>query len=225
MNSFELALKTKQLPTKIDELVPLSFIGATAVKFYKDKIKLFDNLGISEDQRVKTLKDGQDAGILLLEIERRIGELLPEDSNKERDKKRSRLPQGNARQYGTGVKGLPDGIDSIKASKARQIKNHPKEVEETIQEAIDNDDIPTKTAVLNKIRFKKEKARREKAEANKTESKLIMRLEEQDYLNTLEWIISKLPQQPPKNWSEPFLKQARGYANIIINRLEVFKDE
>jgi len=52
-----------------------------------------------------------------------------------------------------------------------------------------------------------------------------MKLEEQDYLNTLEWIITKLPKQPPKNWSEEFFGLAKGYAEIIIKRLEVFNGQ
>ena len=63
------------LPEKIEGLVPLSFIGKAAIEFYRSKLKLMDQLNITEEQRKATLADGQDAGEMLLDIEGRIGEL------------------------------------------------------------------------------------------------------------------------------------------------------
>lgn len=82
---FDLVIKNRTLPEKIDELVPLSFIGQTAVNFYRQKVSLMDKLGLAEDQKQATLKDGQDAGKMLLAIEARIGELYsqtPEASHR-----------------------------------------------------------------------------------------------------------------------------------------------
>jgi hypothetical protein len=73
---FDLVVKGKMLPATLDKLVPLSFIGSAAVKFYQAKVKLMDQLGMSEVQRKATLADGQDAGEMLLNIEARIGELI-----------------------------------------------------------------------------------------------------------------------------------------------------
>ena len=72
---FDLVLKEKMLPQKLDDLMPLSFIGQTAVNFYRGKIKMMDQLKMTEEQRETTLKDGQQAGVLLLDIEARIGEI------------------------------------------------------------------------------------------------------------------------------------------------------
>jgi hypothetical protein len=74
---FALIKQENLLPGKVEELVPLSFIGQAAVSFYRQKIKLMDQLKMTEDQRRATLRDGQDAGEMLLDIEARIGELLP----------------------------------------------------------------------------------------------------------------------------------------------------
>ena len=73
---FDLVVREKMLPATLDKLVPLSFIGAAAVKFYQAKVKLMDQLGITEVQRKAALSDGQDAGEMLLNIETRIGELV-----------------------------------------------------------------------------------------------------------------------------------------------------
>lgn len=72
---FELVMRQKLLPATMDKLIPLSFIGQKAVNYYRDKIKLMDQLEMTEEQRKATLKDGQQAGELLLDIEGRIGEI------------------------------------------------------------------------------------------------------------------------------------------------------
>ena len=69
-------MKGKLLPTKLDQLVLLSFIGQAAVTFYRNKIKLMNQLEVIEEQHKATLQDGQEAGELLLDFETRIGELV-----------------------------------------------------------------------------------------------------------------------------------------------------
>ena len=80
-------------------------------------------------------------------IEARIGELLP--------------PAKEARKTtlsGGGKARRQEGITEKQAHRARAIASHPDEVEEAIREAEENEDIPTKTAVLNKISYKRELA-------------------------------------------------------------------
>ena len=156
MNSFEIALRTKQLPAKIEELVPISFIGTEAVKFYQSKLRLINTLELSEEQKQKTLKDGQDAGILLLEIEAKIGGFL-----------RSKIPDDDHTQirfHDEPDKSIMNGMKRKHRLNSRTISRNPEIVKETIKEAIENEDIPTKTAVLNKIKYKKEVEKRKNFE-------------------------------------------------------------
>lgn len=149
MKIFDLVVKQGGLPATLDKLVPLSFIGAAAVKFYQAKVKLMDQLGISESQRKATLADGQDAGEMLLNIEARIGELL-----------RDEIPDS-----GTGgapkqprLKGDAAIMPDRHRENARAIHRNPAAVKAVIAEARKNEDIPTKTAVLNKIKTDKAEA-------------------------------------------------------------------
>ena len=61
---FDLVVKEKMSPATLDKLVPLSFIGAAAVKFYQAKDQTHGSArNEKEDQRKATrLPDGQDAG-------------------------------------------------------------------------------------------------------------------------------------------------------------------
>ncbi len=149
MEIFDLVVKNKLLPANIEDLVPLSFIGTEAVKYYKSKIMLMDKLGITEEQKKETLKDGQNAGIMLLDIEARIGELIDGYDNKQIHEKGF---YGTKPAYPKEIAGTEN---AGKRHRSRAIKNNPNIVKEIIKEAIQNEDIPTKTAVLNKIKLKK----------------------------------------------------------------------
>jgi hypothetical protein len=145
---FDLVVKSGNLPSTMDKLVPLSFIGAAAVKFYQAKVKLMDQLGMSEAQRKATLADGQDAGEMLLNIEARIGELYE-----------SMPPAPPSHHPGPGRGKTADikkaGVSFQNASRAQTIHRNPAAVAAVIKEARENEDIPTKTAVLKEIQLQK----------------------------------------------------------------------
>jgi len=225
MELFKLVKANNLLPGKLDDLVPLSFIGSAAVRYYRDVIGLMDQLGIAESQRKATLRDGQDAGELLLDIEERIGNLLPSvpEVRKMIGKTQKGIPIAQ-RKGGSGPD-YPAGINEKKAHQARTIARHPEIVAKVKAQARENEDIPTKTAVLNAISYEKEKARRESAEKGKSETMSLATVEQATYLNALDRCISILPQKPPKYWSEGTLKEATIKARIIIKRLEVFNGE
>ena len=160
---FDLVVKQGGLPATLDKLVPLSFIGAAAVKFYQAKVKLMDQLGMSESQRKATLADGQDAGEMLLNIEARIGELAELEPNA-----RPKFPGGGgASPSGELPKHERLGMSAKRVEHSQAIHRNPAAVKAVIAEAKENEDIPTKTAVLNKIKLDKEReANRKFNEAN-----------------------------------------------------------
>ena len=220
---FQLVVDSGSLPQKLEELTPLSFIGQAAVDFYRAKVRMMDQLGMTEDQRKATLRDGQDAGKMLLQIEARIGEILPSVEETRRT---------GAGGHGVGHRTLPDEFGDNdrqrrhKARTARTIAAASKDgtLDAVIREAEENEDIPTKTAVINRIRLSQERARREAADKQE-KPELIMTLEQMQYINTLERLIHLLPKQPPRDWSEKGFERAQALARIITKRLEVFNAE
>jgi len=157
MEIFKIVRAKGMLPKKMDDLVPLSFIGQTAVTFYRQMIKGFDQLKMTEAQRKRTLKDGQEAGEMLLDIEARIGELLP--SVKESLQAGGRIG-GKIRQgKPSPMRVRPEGITEHRATHARAIAAHPEIVEKVKAQARENEDIPTRTAVINEIRHQTVKSR------------------------------------------------------------------
>lgn len=152
---FELAKQGNRLPEKMEDLVPLSFIGQSAVAFYRQKIKLMDQLKMTEEQRKATLSDGQDAGEMLLDIEMRIGEIClkePSMAGRESSRRESILEEGSKikpKHERIGLKTFS------RVSEAQRIAQHPEAVKYVIKKAKENEDIPTKTAVLSEIKFRK----------------------------------------------------------------------
>jgi hypothetical protein len=141
------------LDKPIEQLAPLAFVGQSAVAAYRSLISRLDSLPMTEAQKRKTLADGQEAGEMLLEIEARIGELLPSAEEGKR-LTTTGSPRGKAGQM-KPEKVLPDGINSKQAHTARTIARNPEIVREIIKEAKENEDIPTKTAVLNRIKLER----------------------------------------------------------------------
>lgn len=166
MELFKLVKANNLLPGKLDDLVPLSFIGSAAVRYYRDVIGLMDQLGIAESQRKATLRDGQDAGELLLDIEERIGNLLPDAGDQLKA-----YPRDKGGHITKPAKTAPPGdigLSDRRKSQAKKIAKNPEIVAKIKAQARENEDIPTKTAVLNAISYEKEKARREAAEKGKS---------------------------------------------------------
>jgi len=182
---FDLVVRQGGLPATMDKLVPLSFIGAAAVKCYLARVKLMDQLGATEAQRKATLGDGQDAGECLLYIEAKIGELALES---ERAKPTFGTGKGSARSE-EPFKHDRLGLTHKRMANSEAIHRNPAAVKAVIKEAKENEDIPTKTAVLQRIRLdhlEKNVGKKEKNEKDISEVALIL-------IRELGDVVAKLP--------------------------------
>ncbi len=213
----------KWLDRPIQDLVKMQAVGSVFLDTHRSILRKLKTgqIALAEDDRRARLAEGQAIGRALLDVEAKIGELSLQE------------PQARGPGAGGGKGGLPSGqppkhkrlgLSSDHAMvNAQAIARHPEAVAQVIAEAKHNEDIPTKTAVLNKIRFDAERERRIKAE-KREKPQSVLSLEQAQYLNTLERVISILPARPPKDWNEPAFKRAQAMAEIIIKRLEAFID-
>lgn len=218
MNIFQALIKHEPhfLDRPLADLLPMRFMGEVAVNAYRGLIKHLDDLPLSLEEKESRLKDGQDAGKALLMIEARIGELLP---SLEESTKKGKILGGQRRQGQQGEAVFPAGIDKRQAHRARAIASHPAEVAEAIREAEENEDIPTKTAVLNKIAYKREM---ERVKGKRDATEIEMASDAFIYFTKLEQALSFIPPRPPKEIREKDLLKIKALALLIIKRLEVF---
>jgi len=214
---FDLIIRDRLDLMPIEELVKLRAIGQGLVSWHKEKLKMMTALGVAEEDKKSWLESGQKAGRVLLDIEARIGELL-DDLPKTEDVQRgdhlvSYTKPGELEKVGFSRK------DRHKADNARAIARHPEAVAEVIQEAEENEDIPTKTAVLNKIRYEKEKERKAQAPPKST---IDLVGDELIYKNKLIQVINILPNEPPRDLTEEGYTQINALWQIIYKRGEQF---
>lgn len=215
-NVFQALMKRdpQYLERPLPELLPMRFMGEVAVNAYRGLIKKLKDLPLSLEEKQARLKDGQDAGKALLMIEERIGMLLPPASEGRSAGGGDRhSPEGKARKV------LPEGINPKQAHHARAIAAHPQEVAEAIREAEENEDIPTKTVVLNKIAYKREL---ERVKGKREATNLEMAGSAYIYYSKLEQACALIPTQPPQELRERDLLKIRAVALLIIKRLEAF---
>lgn len=195
----DLILKeVSHLPATIDELREFILIGKAKLKVYQHKVKLIKDLGLAKQVKDQALEDGQDVGEAILWAEAKLGELL----KKATPGLKTTLP-GGGRQ-----KAEYAGMDHRRAGQARKLSDHPEMIKEVIKEARKNEDLPTRTAVLSKIREKQEKERQEKAPP-KTKTELSA--EEFNYQQILLEVITILPPEPPRQLTEQGFKIGRAH--------------
>jgi hypothetical protein len=212
------------LDKPLEELLPLRFMGEVAVNAYQGLIRRLDDLPLAEEERKAKLSDAQDAGAALLAIEARIGELAKKEPQVQSPKKKG---EGVAPSRVTALaSGKPPKNERLGMTRhqmyvAETIASHPEAVAEVIAEAKKNEDIPTKTAVLNKVAYKLEKERvKKKRETTRTE----MRADALQYLLKLEQAAHLIPARPPKNLFEKDFLVIKAKALLIMKRLELFRD-
>jgi hypothetical protein len=72
---FKEAMDKGIIPSNIEQVKKLSFIGQTAAAFYQSLINGMKEIEVAEEQRKATLADGQRAAEFLLDLEVKIGEI------------------------------------------------------------------------------------------------------------------------------------------------------
>ena len=154
VNVFDLARRSGGIPEKMEELVPLAFIGTAAVSFYRAKVKALGQLEAAQAQREATLRDGQAAGEMLLDIEAKIGQIakaIPQEQRK---------PEPLHSKGGPVSKHDKVGLTRKQMDVAETIAAHPEAVAAVKREAREAGEIPTKTAVLGRVQADRREAER-----------------------------------------------------------------
>lgn len=118
------------------------------MNIYRTKLDAVNRLNVAQAVRKQTLEDGQKVGTALLWAEAKLGELLANID----------LARGAATQRGSpGGTALADlGISRKQSHFAQQLSVHKDLIEESIREAVENEDIPTRSLVLQKIKMQEQ---------------------------------------------------------------------
>ncbi len=107
------------------------------------------------------------------------------------------------------------GVSGPSVRRAKRIKEQaPDKVDDIVQGKT------SVSAVDEELRQKAEKTRKK----DTTKTKLEITAAQADYINTLEWVIAKLPKNPPQDWDEKNFQYMLKLWDIIISRYQIFKE-
>lgn len=147
--------RNENLPATIEELATFVLIGRDKLSIVRSQIKAIDKLGLAKDVREQKKDEAQMLAGALLDAEVKIGELF---SKLPKDNPNKRINSAVISSKAEATKKL--GFSPIQVSRFQQLSEHPEIVEQVKAEAKENDDLPTRTEVLNRIRVE-EKIKRD----------------------------------------------------------------
>ena len=155
----EITVQAKQLPDNLPDLAAFVLVGREKLTAVRAEIRAIDKLQLAEDVRQQKRDEAQMLSEALLDAEVRIGELT---------KAIPKAPPDRGNQY-TG--GKPTALSQSQKSKSEVITdlgftpkqverfeilaNNPDVVEEVKREARENDDIRTRTRVIDIVQQRK----------------------------------------------------------------------
>ena len=155
----EITVQAKQLPDNLPDLAAFVLVGREKLTAVRAEIRAIDKLQLAEDVRQQKRDEAQMLSEALLDAEVRSGELT---------KAIPKAPPDRGNQY-TG--GKPTALSQSQKSKSEVITdlgftpkqverfeilaNNPDVVEEVKREARENDDIPTRTRVIDIVQQRK----------------------------------------------------------------------
>jgi hypothetical protein len=151
----EITVSEPKLPDSIPELQQFILVTHEALKIYRTKLDAVNRLNVAQAIRNRTLEDGQKVGTALLWAEAKLGELLSQIPRK------PIADSSSKGRIGGSERSLPEGITYKQSHYAQQLAEHKDLIEETIKEAVESEDIPTRTQVLQKVKMQEAPAKPE----------------------------------------------------------------
>lgn len=167
MNTDQMILTTNNLPERFEDVAAFAVIAQEKLKSVRAEISAIKRLGLAKEVYEQKLLEAQELGEIKLRAEMKLGELtraIPKNQGVRTDLTSA-----------PGVQKLETKADALervniphqRASQYEVMAAHPEIVEQAIAEARENDDIVSRSLVLDKVRAKRlEEERKKRAEAD-----------------------------------------------------------
>ena len=152
------------LPAKIEDLAKFVLIGREKLQSVRAEIRAIDHLTLAKDVREQKLAEAQMLSGALLDAERKIGEFtlrLPTAAGGDRKSAEIKLCIGDefdpdapkTKPKAERIKEL--GLNQAQVQRFEVLAKNPDVVEQVKREAQENDDIPTRSRVLQLVKEKR----------------------------------------------------------------------
>ena len=164
----EISISSKQLPTDINDLSKFVLVGREKLVAVRAEIRAIDKVGLAEEVRKQKLQEAQAISEAVLDAEVKIGELMravPKVSGGDRksDKFKNDTAVGfeNKEKPVTKTEVIKQaGFTPKQVERFQTLAAHPDIVEQAKAEARENDDIVSRSLVLNMVKEKKKEEQR-----------------------------------------------------------------
>jgi len=165
----ELTTATTQLPETLPELSKFALIGREKLVAVRAAIRAIDKVGIAQEVREQKLKEAQDISEAVLDAEVRIGELMRNVPTAQGKRTDIKLMDNSVQKSKADFIGQA-GLTVKQVQRFETLAAHPDMVAQAKAEARQNDDIVSRTLVMNMIkdqqRAKREAQREEERQEN-----------------------------------------------------------
>jgi N6-adenosine-specific RNA methylase IME4 len=206
-----------ELPARLEDLSKFVLVGREKLVAVRAEIRAIDKVGLAQEVRQQKLSEAQDISEAVLDAEVRIGELM-----REVPKAKNQYALPTAGQSKTEVF-VDMGFTHSQVQRFETLAAHPEIVAQAKAEARENDDIVSRSLVLNMVkeqkRVEKETAREEERQANAEKvGALATPLEAQGLFQTI--VID-----PPWDWGDEgdgnqFGRARPDYSTMPVEEIE-----
>lgn len=158
----DLQNRQEGLPANIDDLAKFALIGREKLVAVRAEIRAIEKVGLAQEVREQKLREAQEISEAVLDAEVRIGELMAQVPKQNTHNRAAIRPD-------TGVASKTDiirdaGFTPKQVQRFQTLAAHPDLVAQAKAEARENDDIVSRSQVLEKVQAKRrEEERRERA--------------------------------------------------------------
>lgn len=161
------------LPEKVDDLAKFVLVGREKLVSVRAAIRAIDKVGLAQEVREQKLKEAQDIADAVLDAEVKIGELMrevPKASGGDRRSDNFKKDTAVSFEKPKAEVIRNAGFTPKQVQRFQTLAAHPEIVEQAKAEARENDDIVSRSLVLNMVKERQRSEREEQREAQRTEN-------------------------------------------------------
>ncbi|GHU54862.1 hypothetical protein AGMMS49975_15840 [Clostridia bacterium] len=151
----ELVIQNAQLPTALDDLAKFALVGREKLTAVRAEIRAIERLKLADDVRAQKKEEAQYIAEVVIDAEMRIGELLKSiKAESGGDRRSENFKEGSAAPLETQKQKAREtvGISTDQAKRFMKLAENRELVEQAKTEARENDDIVSRSFVLEKIK-------------------------------------------------------------------------
>ena len=186
------------LPTNIEDLSRFALIGREKLVAVRAEIRAIDKVGIAQGVRAQKLREAQDISEAVLDAEVRIGELMAKVPKQNTHNRAAVRPDSDVPSKTEVIEQA--GFTPKQVQRFETLAAHPEIVAQAKAEARENDDIVSRSLVLNMV---KEQKRADREAAREEE-----RMENAEKIETLatpleaQGLFQTIVIDPPWDWGD-----------------------